>query len=167
MVTEWIVPSAAAMTASRPISAPVGTSKVPPAARASSIRSGCESKAPTDSTIACFLAFRNGVTICGSNAPGAHSTTTSAFGSRSAIASTAAFTGRVSTNSRARSRFLAETADSVTPGMLPAASVLASDLPMAPRPAMAMRKGLGLAAVVVAVAVAVAVTVLVVILITR
>jgi hypothetical protein len=76
------------------------------------------------------------------NSAGAHSTTTSASGSKAEIGKT--FTGyaKVFIKSFAFSWFLAETAVNTTPGISPFVKRLANDLPIAPNPAMATRRGL-------------------------
>ena len=142
ILTENISPSAAATIASRPINAPVGTMMVPPVVLASSINSGLNKIAPTDKTIAFFLARKNGAMMSPNNSAGAHSTTTSASGSNSVIGRS--FTGyaKVFTKSVAFSWFLAETAVNTTPGISPLVKRVAKDLPIAPKPAMATRRGL-------------------------
>ena len=99
--TEKISPSAAAITASKPSKAPVGTIMVPPVFFASSIKSGLNRIAPTDSTIAFFLACKKGAMMSPRNSAGAHSTITSASGSRSDIDSTLTGCANVLTNSLA------------------------------------------------------------------
>ena len=86
--SERISPSAAAPTASRPSSAPVGTEIVPPCVAARSSRCGCSSSAPALRTTTSLPARRNGSAISGSRCAGAHSITRSASGSSSSIGAT-------------------------------------------------------------------------------
>ena len=86
--TEWMVPSAAAATASRPSSAPVGTMMRPPLALARSIRSGRGSSAPQDSTITCLPASSIGRQMRSISEAGAHSIARSACSGNSSSSTT-------------------------------------------------------------------------------
>src|SRR5262249_50478734 len=77
--TGCIGPPAAAVTASSPSGAPVGTMICPPRAFASSIRSGRGNRAPTESTITCFPASSIGRQMRSSTQAGVHSTARSAW----------------------------------------------------------------------------------------
>ena len=137
--TEWIVPSAAAATASRPSSAPVGTMMRPPCALASSIRSGRGSSAPQDSTITCLPACSIGRQICSISEAGAHSTARSACSGNSS-SSTIGQSIFCSVEPVARLAGVAgrDAGEASSPASR-RSSRRATARPMAPRPAMAMR----------------------------
>ena len=139
-VTEWIVPSRAALTASRPSSAPRGTTICPPCARARSISSGASSNAPALSTTRRRSRRSAGSPMARSSFDGAHSTTQS---QRSAKASKSTQSTRLDKCSPihwpAAEGSRAVTASSANPGSWPASSARASALPMVPRPAMPRR----------------------------
>ena len=131
-----MVPTAAAVTASSPISAPVGTTIWPPCARASAIRSSFWSNAPALSTIAVLPRLTTGATICLTSLLGAHSTTMSAASASASSGSIFGFVARSPSQPRCLSAFWAETAASSSPS-IPRSSSLTTFPPMAPRPATA------------------------------
>ena len=84
MRTEWISPSAAAVTASRPSSAPVGTTIWPPFSFASSTRSQLRQQRAGAEHHHLLAGVTNGSTMPRRIAAGAHSTTRSACASGTA-----------------------------------------------------------------------------------
>ena len=137
MRTEWMVPSAAAVTASSPMSAPVGAMIWPPCSRARSISAILRSSAPMLNTIRVLPARSTGSAITGSRSAGAHSTTTSQC---SASASMRVNTHGVFSVMRAAPCCGSRKAIAVSRSpSIPASSLCATLLPMAPRPAMPTR----------------------------
>src|SRR6185312_15047863 len=131
-----MVPTAAAVMASSPISAPVGTTIWPPWVLASAIRSSFSSNAPTLSTTAVLPRETTGATIERTSLLGAHSMTISAASASASIGSAAGTLPSLSSQPRCLSMFAAETAASSSPSM-PASSAFATSVPIAPRPAIA------------------------------
>src|SRR6516162_10478972 len=131
-------PSAAAVTASSPSNAPVGTMICPPRALASSINSGRGNSAPAESTITCFPASSIGRQIRSSTEAGAHSTARSASAGNASGSTKGHAICSASSQARALAWSRAAAQASVRPGT-PAESLRASTRPMAPRPATAMR----------------------------
>src|SRR4051812_24848417 len=138
--TEWMVPSAAAATASRPSSAPVGTRMRPPLALARSIRSGRGSSAPQDSTITCLPASSIGRQMRSRSEAGAHSIARSACLGNSSSSTTGQSMFCSFSQSRALPALPVAMQASESPGR-PSVSRRATARPIAPRPAMAMRVG--------------------------
>src|SRR5215467_6500709 len=131
-------PSAAAVTASSPSSAPVGTMICPPRALASSINSGRGNSAPAESTITCFPASSIGRQIRSSTEAGAHSTARSVSAGNASGSTKGHAICSASSQARALAWSRAAAQASVRPGTA-AESLRASTRPMAPRPATAMR----------------------------
>src|ERR1043166_829380 len=133
-----MLPSAAAVTASRPSSAPVGTIIWPPRSRARSIKVGCRNSAPQLSTITALPASSMGRQTFSMIAAGAHSIASSAWAGISSSATSGQSMRALSSQACALARSFTATPASVRPGT-PSASRRASTRPMAPRPAMATR----------------------------
>jgi hypothetical protein len=136
--TEWMRPSAAAVTASSPSSAPLGTMICPPRALASSIRSGRGSSAPAESTITCFPASNIGRQIRSSIGAGVHSIARSACAGNASGSTKAHAIRSLASQACTLTWSRAAAQASVNPGM-PAESLRTSTRPMAPRPATATR----------------------------
>lgn len=140
MTTDLTLPpSAAALTASSPQSAPVGIMILPPLAAAMSRKPGLTSICVTDITMSVLPEERVGLATSKNDAGGSPSTTTSAC-------SQSCSTGRQGTTSGAPKResfeaalaaLLALTAASCIPGMPPASKTWATGRPTAPKPATA------------------------------
>src|SRR5581483_9668207 len=131
-------PTAAAVMASSPISAPVGTTIWPPFSFASAIRSSFSSNAPTLSTTAVLPRDITGATMARTSLLGAHSTTMSAASASASIGSAAGRLLNLPSQPRCFSMSAEETAASVSPS-IPSSMALASRDPIGPRPAMATR----------------------------
>src|SRR5262249_4405137 len=131
-------PSAAAVTASSPSNAPVGTMICPPRALASSINSGRGNNAPAESTITCFPASSIGRQIRSSTAAGAHSTARSARAGNASGSTKGHAICSASSQARALAWSRAAAQASVRPGT-PAESLRASTRPVGRRPATATR----------------------------
>src|SRR5450631_306601 len=134
-----MVPTAAAVTASRPISAPVGTTIWPPFCLASSTRSSWSSSAPALRTTAVFPLATNGSTTDLTSLPGAHSMTISATAESASIGRTAGVLARPESQLRCFSGFCTDTATRANPS-IPRSSASATRFPIGPNPAMATRK---------------------------
>src|SRR5581483_3237235 len=138
MWTRSISPTAAACTASRPSSAPVGTRMRPPWSRARSTRSKLSSSAPQDSTTTVRPCSSAGSASSRNTAAGAHSTTMSACCHSSPSGTTGTFRAKPAIAASARARSRADTAASAAPSM-PRSRWPATTLPIAPNPAIATR----------------------------
>ena len=131
-----MAPSAAAATASRPSSAPVGTMIWPPWSRARSIRCGRGSSAPALSTMTRLPARSIGTQMSSSNPAGAHSTASSAKRGNSSNPTNGQAMPHPFSHAFALAWSRAAAHASTTPGS-PAARRFATARPIAPRPAMA------------------------------
>src|SRR5579864_8408837 len=141
MVTEWMVPSAAARTASRPSRAPVGTRMRAPVAFARSTKSQFSRSWPTESGMNSLPRSITEDATARNNAGGKHSTTRSQGCAKSSAATTGM---RVPTPGRLRfalSTSRTDTAASTSPGM-PVSMRRATSSPTAPSPAKPILNGL-------------------------
>src|SRR5258705_8761482 len=138
MRTAVICPSAAAVTASSPSSAPVGTMIWPPCSLARSTSAGRSSKAPQLSTMTALPASSMGRQMRSMMAAGAHSMARSACRGKSSSSTSGQQIPCPSSRACALARSWAAAQASVRPGM-PSWSRRASTRPIVPRPAMATR----------------------------